>query len=391
MPISFTADSPEDRAFRLEVRAWLADTLPDRLRGLSTRPRFEDAQWWYGKLAERGWAALHWPREWGGAEAGPDRQIVLREELARAGAPEISSQGLNHIGPILMRFGSAAQKRRHLPKILSGEVTWCQGYSEPGAGSDLAGLATRAVPEGAEFVVTGRKIWTTWAHHAQWMFLLARTDPDAPRKQAGIGFLLVDLSSAGITVRPIRTIAGDDEFAEVLLDGVRVPRGNLVGGVGDGWRIANALLAHERLGTASPAACYDALRRVRAVARANGAIDDAAFRDRLAGAEIEVAGLAAAHARAAALARAGQALGADAAVLKIVATETLQKVVDLLYETAGAEAAVSGRIETPDGPVEVAAMMLQCRRATIYGGTSEIMRDIVARRVLGLPADGARG
>ena len=391
MPISFTADSPEDRAFRLEVRAWLADTLPDRLRGLSTRPRFEDAQWWYGKLAERGWAALHWPREWGGAEAGPDRQIVLREELARAGAPEISSQGLNHIGPILMRFGTAAQKRRHLPKILSGEVTWCQGYSEPGAGSDLAGLATRAVPEGAEFVVTGRKIWTTWAHHAQWMFLLARTDPDAPRKQAGIGFLLVDLSSAGITVRPIRTIAGDDEFAEVLLDGVRVPRGNLVGGVGDGWRIANALLAHERLGTASPAACYDALRRVRAVARANGAIDDAAFRDRLAGAEIEVAGLAAAHACAAALARAGQALGADAAVLKIVATETLQKVVDLLYETAGAEAAVSGRIETPDGPVEVAAMMLQCRRATIYGGTSEIMRDIVARRVLGLPADGARG
>ena len=391
MPISFTADSPEDRAFRLEVRAWLADTLPDRLRGLSTRPRFEDAQWWYGKLAERGWAALHWPREWGGAEAGPDRQIILREELARAGAPEISSQGLNHIGPILMRFGTAAQKRRHLPKILSGEVTWCQGYSEPGAGSDLAGLATRAVPEGAEFVVTGRKIWTTWAHHAQWMFLLARTDPDAPRKQAGIGFLLVDLSSAGITVRPIRTIAGDDEFAEVLLDGVRVPGGNLVGGVGDGWRIATALLAHERLGTASPAACYDALRRVRAIARANGAIDDAAFRDRLAGAEIEVAGLAAAHASAAALARAGRALGADAAVLKIVATETLQKVVDLLYETAGAEAAVSGRIETPDGPVEVAAMMLQCRRATIYGGTSEIMRDIVARRVLGLPADGARG
>ena len=391
MPISFTADSPEDRAFRLEVRAWLADTLPDRLRGLSTRPRFEDAQWWYGKLAERGWAALHWPREWGGAEAGPDRQIILREELARAGAPEISSQGINHIGPILMRFGTAAQKRRHLPKILSGEVTWCQGYSEPGAGSDLAGLATRAVPEGAEFVVTGRKIWTTWAHHAQWMFLLARTDPDAPRKQAGIGFLLVDLSSAGITVRPIRTIAGDDEFAEVLLDGVRVPGGNLVGGVGDGWRIANALLAHERLGTASPAACYDALRRVRAVARANGAIDDAAFRDRLAGAEIEVAGLAAAHASAAALARAGRALGADAAVLKIVATETLQKVVDLLYETAGAEAAVSGWIETPDGPVEVAAMMLQCRRATIYGGTSEIMRDIVARRVLGLPADGARG
>lgn len=391
MPISFTADSPEDRAFRLEVRAWLADTLPDRLRGLSTRPRFEDAQWWYGKLAERGWAALHWPREWGGAEAGLDRQIILREELARAGAPEISSQGLNHIGPILMRFGSAAQKRRHLPKILSGEVTWCQGYSEPGAGSDLAGLATRAVPDDAGFVVTGRKIWTTWAHHAQWMFLLARTDPEAPRKQAGIGFLLVDLSSAGITVQPIRTIAGDDEFAEVLLDGVRVPRGNLVGGVGDGWRIATALLAHERLGTASPAACYDALRRVRAVARANGAIRDAAFRDRLAGAEIEVAGLAAAYSRAAALARAGRAPDAGAAVLKIVATETLQRVVDLLYETAGADAALSGRIETPDGPVEVAALMLQCRRATIYGGTSEVMRDVVARRVLGLPADGARG
>ena len=391
MPISFTVDDQDDRAFRLEVRAWLEEALPQRLRGLSTRPRFEDARWWFGKLAERGWIAPHWPAEWGGMEASLNRQIILREELARVGAPELSGQGLNHIGPILMRFGTEEQKRLHLPGIVSGEVNWCQGYSEPNSGSDLASLATRAAPEGAHFVVNGQKIWTTWAQHSQWMFMLARTDPDAPRKQAGIGFLLVDLASPGITIRPIKTIAGDDEFAEVFFDDVLVPRANLVGEIDDGWRIANALLVHERLGTASPAACYDALERARKLARANGLIDDPAFRDRLAAVELDVAGLAATYSHAVGLVRAGRDLGPDAAVMKIVSTETLQRVVDLVFETAGGEAALSGRIDTPDGPVGVAALMLQCRRATIYGGSSEIMRNIIARRVLGMPGAAGAG
>ena len=391
MPISFTTDSPTDRIFRLEVREWLEEALPDRLRGLSTRPCFEDARWWFGKLAERGWIAPHWPVEWGGMDASLNRQIILREELARAGAPELSGQGLNHIGPILMRFGTEGQKRRHLPKIISGEVNWCQGYSEPNAGSDLASLATRAALDDAHFVVNGQKIWTTWAHHSQWIFMLARTDPQARRKQAGISFLLVDLASPGITVRPIRTIAGDEEFAEVFFDNVLVPRANLVGEVDDGWRIANALLAHERLATASPAACYEALERARKLARANGLIDDPAYRDRLAAAEIEVAGLAAIHSHAAGLVRAGRDLGPDAAVMKIVATETLQRVVDLVFETAGGAAALRAPVDTPDGPVGVAALMLQCRRVTIYGGSSEIMRNVIARRILGMPRVGETG
>ncbi len=388
MPISFTTDTEEDRAFRLEVRNWLAEALPERLRGLSTRPSFEDARQWFGKLAQRGWIAPHWPAEWGGMEASLTQQIILREELARAGAPELSGQGLNHIGPILMRYGTEEQKRRHLPKIVSGEVNWCQGYSEPNSGSDLASLSTRAASDGEDFVVNGQKIWTTWAHHSQWIFVLVRTDPDAPRKQAGISFLLVDLATPGITIRPIRTIAGDDEFAEVFFDDVRAPRANLVGEINDGWRIANSLLAHERLGAASPTMCYDALERVRKLARANRLIEDPAFRDRLAAAELDVAGLAATYSHAVGLVRAGRDFGPDAAVMKIVSTETLQRVVDLVFETAGGEAAAAGRIDTPEGPVGVAALMLQCRRATIYGGSSEIMRNIIARRVLGMPGSG---
>ena len=386
MAISFTTDNDEDRAFRLEVRDWLAGALPDRLRGLSTRPAFDDAQWWFKTLAARGWIAPHWPSEWGGMDASINQQIILREELARAGAPELSGQGLNHIGPILMRFATEAQKRRHLPKIITAEINWCQGYSEPNAGSDLASLTTRAAADGEDFVVNGQKIWTTWAHHSQWIFMLVRTDPDAPRKQAGISFLLVALDTPGITIRPIKTIAGDEEFAEVFFDDVRVPKSNLVGEINDGWRIANSLLAHERLGTASPSLCYDALERVRRLARANRLMDDGAFRDRLAAAELEVAGLAATYSHAVALARAGRSLGPDAAIMKIVSTETMQRVVDLLFETAGAEAAVTERIDTPDGPVGVAALMLQCRRATIYGGSSEIMRNIIARRVLAMPS-----
>ena len=215
MPISFRVDDESESAFRLEVRDWLEANLPEDLRGWSPRPPFDRAQWWLEKVAERGWIAPHWPKRHGGMEATINQQIILREEFARAGAPELSGQGLNHIGPILMEFGSEAQKAQHLPKILSGEVTWCQGYSEPNAGSDLASLRTRADLDGDHFVVNGQKIWTTWAHHADWIFMLVRTDQDAPRKQAGISFLLAELDTPGITVRPIRTIAGDDEFAEV--------------------------------------------------------------------------------------------------------------------------------------------------------------------------------
>ena len=386
MAISFRIDSPEEADFRAEVREWLEANLPHALRGLSTRPPFDQAQGWFRKLAGRGWIAPHWSKAYGGMAATINQQIILREEYARIGAPELSSQGLNHIGPIIMQYGSAEQKAQHLPPILTGEVNWCQGYSEPNSGSDLASLRTRADIDGDHFVINGQKIWTTWAHHSQWIFMLARTDPDAPRKQAGISFILADLATPGITVRPIRTIAGDEEFAEVFFDDVRVPVANLIGGLNEGWRVANSLLAHERLGTSNPTICYNALDRIRRIARATGLMDDPAFRDRLARGVREGAALWAMFSHAVSLTNAEQSLGPESSIMKIVSTETIQRVIDLLVEAAGGHGADSGRTATDDGEVDVATLLLQCRRATIYGGSSEIQRNIVAKRVLNLPS-----
>lgn len=386
MAIGFRIDSDDEKDFRAEVRGWLEANLPDDLRGLSTRPPFDRSQVWFHMLAERGWIAPHWPKSHGGMAATINQQIILREELANVGAPEISSQGLNHIGPILMEFGADAQKEKHLPAILAGEINWCQGYSEPNSGSDLASLRTRADRDGDTLVVNGQKIWTTWAQHSQWIFALVRTDQNAPRKQAGISFLLIDLATPGITIRPIRTIAGDDEFAEVFFEDVRVPIENLVGEINDGWRVANSLLAHERLNTASPTHVINALERVRKLAKANGMMDDPAFRDRLAQAELDAVGLAALYSHAVGITASGRGLGPDSSIMKIYSTETLQRTVDLLFEAACGEAASSGRIDTDDGSVDVATLLLQVRRATIYGGSSEIQRNILAKRVLGLPS-----
>lgn len=360
------------------MRAWIAANLPDDLRGLATRPPFERAMWWHRQLHGRGWIALHWPREHGGGEASLERQLIVREELARAGAPEISAQGLYHVGPVLMTFGTEAQKRRFLPPILSGDELWCQGYSEPGAGSDLASLATRAVAENGGLVVNGSKIWTTWAHHADWMFALVRTDPEAYPKQAGISFVLIDMRAPGVSARPIRTIAGDDEFAEVFLDDVRVPLSHVVGELHDGWRVATALLARERLITANPQPLQQGLRRAHRLAERTGLIADPAFADRLAAAEIEALAVAALFAQAAEVASAGGTAEREASLVKIVGTELLQRVADLLFEAAGADGALAGG--------EAAATVLQVRRATIYGGSSEIQRNIVARRILELPS-----
>ena len=383
MVIGFRKDTPAEKAFRAEVRAWIGATLPDDLRGWSTRPPFERAMRWQRQLGAKGLLAPHWPRRYGGADATLNEQIILAEELARAGAPELSGQGVNHIGPILMTFGTEAQKERFLPPIVAGEAVWCQGYSEPGSGSDLASLRTRAEIVGDRLVVNGSKIWTTWAQHSHWMFALVRTDPGASRKQAGISFVLIDMKTPGIEVRPIRTIAGDEEFAEVFLDDARVPLENVVGELHDGWRVANALLIRERLATANPRLLYDALRRVGKVARATGAADDAGFRERLAAIEIETVAFAAMFAHAAEIANAQRSLGHDSSILKIAGTELLQRVADLLLDAAGGEAASS--VETEDGPVEVAPLFLQVRRATIYGGSSEIQRNIVAKRILALP------
>ena len=381
----FRHDSPDEAAFRTEVRAWVEANLPATLRGRTNRPPPAELMPWYRALSRKGWIAPHWPKEYGGMGATLNQQIIMTEELARVGAPQMPAQGLNHIGPILIEFGTDAQKAKHLPPIIDGSVIWAQGYSEPGAGSDLASLATRATLEGDHFVVQGQKIWTTWGHHSDWMFALVRTDPQAQPRHAGISFLLLDLHSPGIRIRPIRTIAGDDEFSEVFFDNVIVPAENLVGKLNDGWRIANALLGHERLGTSNPQYALIALDRIKTMARATGVMADPAFRDRLAAASINVTALAALFSHAVELTNRRQSLGSDSSIIKIAGSELLQQLNDLMIEAAGSNAVMENPIPTDFGTVDVSTSFLQVRRATIYGGSSEIQRNIVARRVLNLP------
>ena len=307
----FRHDTPAEAEFRTEVRTWLETNLPAPLRSRTTRPLPPELMPWYHTLSRKGWIAPHWPKQYGGMGATLNEQIIMTEEMARVGAPHLPVQGLNHIGPILMEFATEAQKAKHLPPIIAGSVIWAQGYSEPGAGSDLASLSTRATLEGDHFVVNGQKIWTTWAHHSDWMFALVRTDPQAQPRHAGISFLLIDLHSPGIRVRPIKTIAGDDEYAEVFFDNVSVPAGNLVGKLHDGWRIANALLGHERLGTSNPQFAMMALDRIRTMARASGIIADPAFQDRLAAASINVTALSALFSHAVELTNEGQSPGPE--------------------------------------------------------------------------------
>ena len=381
----FRHDSPAEAEFRDSVRTWLEANLPVALRGRTARPPPADLMPWYRSLSRKGWIAPHWPKEYGGMGATLNEQIIMGEELARVGAPQLPAQGLNHIGPILIKFGTDEQRARHLPPIIAGTVIWAQGYSEPGAGSDLASLATRATLNGDHFVVRGQKIWTTWGHYSDWMFALVRTDPQASPRHAGISFLLLDLHTPGITVRPIKTIAGDDEFSEVFFDDVVVPAENLVGKLNDGWRIANALLGHERLGTSNPQYALIAIERIKTMARASGVIADPAFQDRLAAASINVTVLSALFSHAVELAGRQHDPGPESSIIKIFGSELLQSLNDLLLEAAGSHASTAIPIASDFGEVDVAAAFLQVRRATIYGGSSEIQRNIVARRVLNLP------
>jgi alkylation response protein AidB-like acyl-CoA dehydrogenase len=384
----FREDSSDDSAFRREVREWLEANLPRHLRGHTVRPRPAELMPWYRTLSDRGWVAPHWPKQYGGMGATLSQQIILTEELARVSAPQLPAQGLNHLAPILMAFGTEAQKARHLPPILKGEVIWAQGYSEPGSGSDLASLTTRARLDGDRLIVNGHKIWQTWAHYSNWMFMLVRTDPDAKPKQAGLSFILVDLKTPGIRIRPIVNIANDDEFSEVFLENVEVPAENLIGELNGGWKIANHLLANERLLSSAPQYVSMVLDRIAKVAKATGAIDDPAFRDRFARLRIKVTAQVALFWHLVGLIRAGRVPSHDTSMLKIVATDNLQAATDMLVEVAGGHGADIGRIATPEGDVDVTQIFLQSRRATIYGGSSEIQRNVISRRVLGLSGGG---
>ncbi len=381
--VRFREDSPEDAGFRKEVRDWLEANLPQTLRHLPTRPTFEEAGFWHNKLYERGWVAPNWPKQYGGMEANVAQTIILAEELGAIGAPEISGQAIGHVGPILQVFGTPEQKAQHLPGMLSGEKIWCQGYSEPSSGSDLASLRTRAVVDGDHLVINGSKIWTTWAHYADWMFALVRTNPDV-KKQEGLTFVLVDMKTKGINPRAIRTITREDEFAEVFFDDVRVPVANVIGKIDGGWKVATALLEKERLNGANPQKCAHLLDKIKRAARSTGMIDDPAFRDRLVKAEIEYTALCATYAQIVKITETDTRTNADFAFAKTVAAELLQELCELMVIAFGADGASVEPIAVDHGHMNPGLTYLQTRRATIYGGTSEIQRMLIARRVLGL-------
>jgi len=383
---SFVVDSPQDALFRAEVRDWLDKNIPHSLLNRAFRVEPAELRPWHRKLYERGWIAPHWPKAYGGMGATLDQQVILYEEMVRVGAPTPYPHGLNFIGPTIIEVGTEPQKKRHLPGILTGDVTWCQGYSEPNAGSDLASLRTRAELVGDEFVVNGQKIWTTNGHFADWMFALVRTDPKPAKKQQGLSMLLIDLRTPGIVIRPIRTIVGDAEFAEEFFDNVRVPKENLLGPLDDGWRVANLVLGNERFATGTPRMAAELIDQTRRMAQATGAMDDPVFRDRLASLVIDHMAVSAFYRHGAQLHGAGKASPAASSVMKIQCGELAQRAAALLDDAAGAYGAVYGEIPTPDGPVHPTAPTFESRRMSVGSGTTEIQRHILARRVLGLPS-----
>ncbi len=374
----------DDGDFRAMLRSFFKAHYPEALRHLPRRVRWHETREWYLTLSRQGWLAPAWPRRHGGMELPAEKLLAYIEEQEEHGIARMPDQGLINLGPLLIRFGTPEQQAEWLPKIISGEHIWCQGYSEPNAGSDLASLRTEARLGGDDYVVNGQKIWTTLAHDATHSFLLVRTSKLA-RKQEGISFLLVDLRSPGITIRPIRNIAGDEEFCEVFFDDVRVPRRNLVGKPDQGWAIAKALLGFERLFVGSPKTVQYALSQLRAVALARNLFDDASFSDDYAELELDLADLRALYARFAEIVKRGEELPPSVSILKIWATETYarigEKLIDAAEEYGGSfeEQAIGGLHLSPAAP------LLNALVTTIYGGTNEIQRNILARNVLDLP------
>lgn len=394
-------DSPEELAFRQEVRDFVAARLPDDIRRKVLgflRVEREDYVRWQRILTARGWGAPSWPKEHGGCGWNAVQKNIFEEECFSAGAPRQMPFGLSMIGPVLMKYGTPAQKDRFLPRIVSMDDWWCQGYSEPGAGSDLASLKTRAERQGDFYVVTGQKTWTSFAQWANWMFALVRTDASA-KPQRGISLLLIPMDCKGITVRPIKTLDGGHDVNEVFLDGVEVPLENLVGDENDGWTIAKYLLGQERTAIAGLGMCKRLLRRLRELARAQTKhgrplVQDPRFRDKLAKVEIDVMAHEWALARLISLEQAGRGLGAEPSMLKIRGSEIQAELGELLMECAGPEALPFVAEATwlgYEGPGAaraelnpLAGQYLDLRKVAIYGGTNEIQRGLIGKSLIAL-------
>jgi alkylation response protein AidB-like acyl-CoA dehydrogenase len=393
MDLEYSAD---ERAFRDEVRAWLRANLPSALRDKVVRYApltRDDLLAWHRILAGQGWIAPAWPREWGGTGWTVVERYIFEEECGYAGAPPLLPFGLMMCAPVLLKFGTDAQRQRFLPRIYRGDDFWCQGYSEPGAGSDLAALRTSAVRRGDRYIVNGQKMWTTLAHMADWIFCLVRTDASGERKQDGISFLLIDMRSPGITVRPLMLMDGHHEVNEVFFDDVEVPVDQRVHDEGKGWTVAKYLLGHERMNTARIGTSrreLAQLKRFAAAQRRDGRplIDDTRFRDRLSRLEIELTALSITNLRFLDALRGGRAPGAEVSMLKIKGTEIQQALTELMLEAAGPAAFALERADGAplDDPMLAAIARRYCnmRKTTIYAGSNEIQRNIIAKQALGL-------
>jgi len=387
-------------AFREDTRRWLDDHAPPSMR---TPPRSADEVCWGGRkgrypedvrrwlaiMAERGWTAPTWPREYGGGGLTKEEAKVLAEETAKQKLrPPLIGFGLEMIGPLLLQAGSEEQKREHIPRIVRGEIRWCQGYSEPGAGSDLAGLQTRAVRDGDDYILNGQKVWTSFGDKADWMFLLVRTD--TTQKHGGITFLLMDMESPGVQVRPIMLISGASPFCETFITDVRVPRRNVVGQENGGWNIAKMLLRFERNMIADAFKARDDRSRLLTMARRylpteNGRLLDPVLRDRLTQVEMDQTCLDVTLSRSRDRLKAGQPPGPEASIFKLYGTELNQRRRELMMSIAGPQGLGWEGAGFSDDELQLTRDWLRSRGNTIEGGTSEIQLNIIAKNVLGLP------
>lgn len=410
MRLRFT---PEQEAFAQQVRQFVRTQLPADIRRkvqLGLRLEHNDYVRWFNLLEDQGWLTPGWPVEYGGPGWDPVQRYLFDEETLLGHAPRIIASGIQMLGPVLIRYGSAEQKARYLPDIRRSR-TWCaQGFSEPGAGSDLAAIRTSATldADGKHFIVNGHKVWTSYAHWCSMMFALVRTDPDATKPQQGISFLLIDMASPGVTVRPIRMLEGGTDLNECFLDNVRVPVENLVGELHQGWSYGKFLLGHERTGIAGIGSCKQQLARARSLAAMQGMASDAVLQQRLARFEAELMALEFTALRWLSAHQQSRAPAVQASMLKVRGTELRQALYELLLELAGPDAvpfdadaqflegleqeatqgstvgSTEGRINglVPDELVAVAANCLDSRKLTIYGGTNEVQRNLIARAVL---------
>ncbi|WP_295497250.1 acyl-CoA dehydrogenase family protein [Sphingorhabdus sp. EL138] len=392
--------SPAEIAFQKEVRNFITESYPENLRSVQDEEHDlskEDFLSWHRILAKKGWIAPAWPVEYGGTGWTATERFIWSEELASADCVGTMPFGLSMVGPVIYTFGTPEQKAKFLPGILSGDDWWCQGYSEPGAGSDLASLRTKAVRDGDHYVVNGQKTWTTMAQHADWGFFLVRTDPDA-KAQEGISFLLIDMKSPGVTVRPIITLGGEHEVNEVWLEDVRVPVENRVYEENKGWTCAKFLLAHERTGIAAVARSKRGVEKIKAIARTEQdgdrpLIANPFFKRKISELEIDLTALEFTELRSLAGEAAGNGPGPESSLLKIKGSEIQQRITELALEAVGHYGAPyfrgfgEGDNEHPIGPDyahRAAPTYFNTRKTTIYGGSNEIQRNIIAKMVLGI-------